>query len=492
MSRNPIDSIRRTAIWNTYNNKCFYCHRELEYFDIQIDHIIPERFARDRAGLNNIIAEYGLPIDFDLNSPANLVPSHSRCNNRKSGQLFEKGATLYYLQTHSQKLKAIEQEEEKLRTRKDKGQLLSRIKVALENHVIDLKELERITLEAKQHNFASQVIKLEHGFEFIDAVYDAFYLGADLSMLYHKKLLISSDEAALEVINDHGERRTVSTLNEWEDAKAMDFYPQTTYDIKMSAHFTYLENFLHALKTAKMPRYSFISEPWVSLSDLEMLSPNIIQDFEGQLKVYIDAGKSVADLIGMGIVQKKQSEYYELVLEFNGMETALSEQFRADFNGDGFESIFVKGWVRAIGGTLGFGFNDTLTRRSADELIGISQQSIDHNALFNLTLWSDRIGDETVFYFQNNGEQPIMDAVFYMDKLGKTQEEAMRSRHTMEIVFGTIPPKTTFDHRMESTDEDEIFGFPLYSGEFTAKDGTHYAIDQKNSISPIPFRSSFD
>jgi hypothetical protein len=51
------------------------------------------------------------------------------------------------------------------------------------------------------------------------------------------------------------------------------------------------------------------------------------------------------------------------------METSLIELFRADFNNDGIEDIFVRGWTRAVGGTLGFGFTSILTRYSNKNLI---------------------------------------------------------------------------------------------------------------------------
>jgi hypothetical protein len=51
------------------------------------------------------------------------------------------------------------------------------------------------------------------------------------------------------------------------------------------------------------------------------------------------------------------------------METCLTEQFRADFNNDGIEDMFVDGWIRAIRGTLGGGFTSILTRYSENHLI---------------------------------------------------------------------------------------------------------------------------
>ncbi len=137
----------------------------------------------------------------------------------------------------------------------------------------------------------------------------------------------------------------------------------------MSSSFTFLEEFLNAMEKAKMPKVSFVSEPWIEIDNLDYLSPNLLHDFEGKLGEFSNSGLSIGDLVLRGIIKQNQSDIYKVSLEFAGMETSLIEQFRADFNNDGIEDIFVRGWTRAVGGTLGFGFTTILTRYSEKHLI---------------------------------------------------------------------------------------------------------------------------
>ena len=137
----------------------------------------------------------------------------------------------------------------------------------------------------------------------------------------------------------------------------------------MSSGLAFLENLLNALHSAKMPKVSFISEPWIGIENLDNLSPNVLHDFDGSLKKYAKMNISVGELVRKGLVKINNSERYSISLEFEGMETSLIEQFRADFNSDGVEDIFVRGWARAIGGTLGYGFSTILTRYSNKHLI---------------------------------------------------------------------------------------------------------------------------
>lgn len=369
MSLTTFDNITRSALWSSYNNICFYCNRPLEWDDLNIDHIVPELYSKDINAFEKVKAEYELDKNFDLNALYNLVPTHSKCNLRKSRELFIKQTTLYYLGLTNKALTKIQKEIEKLKNRKNKGQIISKLQSALATNLIDINELEVLLTKAKEDNWKSTEIKLPIGVEFIDEVYDLFYLNSDCTVLLDKKLLLGKVFDSLELVNDKDEKRVVSTLREWKEAVKDDFYPLTTFAIKMSSHFTFLEELLEALHKAKMPKLSFISEPWIELDNLDFLSPNILHDFEGKLTEYADKGLSIGDLVRQGIITQNPSDIYKVSLEFEGMETSLIEQFRADFNNDGIEDIFVRGWTRAIGGTLGFGFTSILTKYSDKHLI---------------------------------------------------------------------------------------------------------------------------
>lgn len=94
MSRTKFDNILRTALWNSYNNKCFYCNQTLSWDELHIDHLIPESIAANIVRFSEIILDYELGNDFGINDLYNLVPVHSRCNYRK--QIFYSPKKLLY------------------------------------------------------------------------------------------------------------------------------------------------------------------------------------------------------------------------------------------------------------------------------------------------------------------------------------------------------------------------------------------------------------
>lgn len=84
MKKYKFNLIERQCLYDAYEKRCFYCG-ELVYFrEMQIDHIVPENLIHNKSKYQTFIIESGLPDSFQINSYNNWVPSHSRCNNRKS------------------------------------------------------------------------------------------------------------------------------------------------------------------------------------------------------------------------------------------------------------------------------------------------------------------------------------------------------------------------------------------------------------------------
>ena len=190
MSLTKFDNIIRSALWTSYNYNCFYCTKPLDWDDLQIDHIIPESLTTNPGRLCKIISEYELDNDFSINALCNLVSSHSKCNQRKGDELFNKQTTLFYLGLTNKSIDKIEIEITKLKNRRNKGQILSKLQSALASNLIDPNELEKILKNAKIQNWNLAKIKLPMGVQFLDEVYDSFYLNTDCSLLYDRKLLV--------------------------------------------------------------------------------------------------------------------------------------------------------------------------------------------------------------------------------------------------------------------------------------------------------------
>jgi len=369
MSIATFDDVFRAALWNIYKNRCFYCGQPLDWGSYQIDHIIPEWLTNDYERLSQTIEEYGLGSDFTLNVRYNLVPAHIQCNNRKNGTIFEKSTILFYIQLSKEKQKALASEIELIRNKKNKGTIFAKVQAALANGLISHDEMAELLKTAKENQWSSKSVDLLNEIDYIDGVIQTFYLNGDYDWLANKPI----PNNQIDMVNDEGLLRSPITLKEFNQAKIDGYYPKTNADIRNASGFTFLESFLKALTNAAIPKISFIEEPRITVQDLEYLSPSILMDTEDKLKPYIEKGSSVQDLINEGLVKVTDPFQYEISLQYDNFEVSLREHFRADFNNDGIEDIFVQTWTNAVGGSLGFGDTIILTRYSNKHLFELAK-----------------------------------------------------------------------------------------------------------------------
>lgn len=369
MSITTFDDVFRAALWQVYKNRCFYCTEPLDWSSYQIDHIVPEWLKDDPEKLAELIQEFGLDSDFDLNVSYNLVPAHIQCNNRKSGKIFEKSTTLYFVQLSKEKQKVLSKEIESIRNKKNKGTIFAKVQAALANGLISHNEMAQLLKTAKENQWSAKSVELPHEIDYIEGVIQTFYLNGDYYWLANKAI----PDNEIDMINDKGDQQSPKSLKEFNKAIEDGYYPKTNADIRNASGFTFLASFLKALTKAAISQISFVEEPRITLLNLECLSPTLLMDMEDNLKPYIEKGCSVQDLIDEGLVKVKDPFQYEVCLEYDNFEVSLREHFRADFNNDGIEDIFVQTWTNAVGGSLGFGDTIILTRYSNKHLLELAK-----------------------------------------------------------------------------------------------------------------------
>lgn len=84
MSRQQFDDLFKAALWETYEKRCFWQNEPIEFFELEIDHVIPESLLDKPDKLKELLQGACLPDTFNILGPENLVPSCSKCNGKKS------------------------------------------------------------------------------------------------------------------------------------------------------------------------------------------------------------------------------------------------------------------------------------------------------------------------------------------------------------------------------------------------------------------------
>lgn len=88
MGKRAFTRAERYAVWTVHGERCWLCRQPMNYAEMHIDHIIPESLAKAKE-LKEVLDEFGLPSDFNLNGWVNWMPAHGPCNVDKKEHVFE-------------------------------------------------------------------------------------------------------------------------------------------------------------------------------------------------------------------------------------------------------------------------------------------------------------------------------------------------------------------------------------------------------------------
>ena len=87
MSQQRFSDIHRQALWEAHRKRCLYCKKPLLFKELIIDHVIPEKTAKDDNQLARLRVTHGLGVDFDIAGDENLAPACHACNTAKTDHL---------------------------------------------------------------------------------------------------------------------------------------------------------------------------------------------------------------------------------------------------------------------------------------------------------------------------------------------------------------------------------------------------------------------
>ena len=358
MSKTRIETAVRWALYETYNHKCFYCDNPIEWNCLEIDHIIPESYEKH---LDTIINMYGLEKGFNINSLQNLVPVHSSCNRRKSDILANSTSIHFWLMLTKQNLHKVEKEIKRIKKNANFEKITSAVECGLEYDELNIKELYFYIHE----QFLRRTITLNNPILFQKTSINKFIIGQSNDDV--DNLIIEMPEGiyGLKLVNESNESTIVYTLKEWRTATNNGFYAFSSYDIKMSSYFSFLDGLLVSIENAKNAKHSFVDG--VYLSDIDKLSSNIFRHF--QIEDKFDENVSLKELNDNEKIKVTIISESKILIESESERLLLEEQYRADITRDGYKDIFIKGGFSLIGGTLGFGFTMILSRNNENSLI---------------------------------------------------------------------------------------------------------------------------
>jgi 5-methylcytosine-specific restriction endonuclease McrA len=228
MAEQKFDFFERRAFWEAHGRRCAYCREPLSFEQLEIDHIMAESLLKDAERWERVRAEHGLPADFDLRGYENLQPSCASCNARKRAQPLAPGRAAIELGVARRVKGHVVALVERFK-RADKADKL-RFAIAgaigsgeLSEHDIALAiATARKTTGAFRLSATFQLFGDEPVGEISRADYER-YLGVKMS------LPLEMENGLRLVTDDHAEV-LVSTLSEFQDARANGFYALSNFE----------------------------------------------------------------------------------------------------------------------------------------------------------------------------------------------------------------------------------------------------------------------
>lgn len=364
MSTQKFSAAEREAIWLAHEKKCAYTRELLDVSSFHIDHVVAESLATDPAELAKVQVDLNLAADFDIFGYGNLLPCRPGANLQKGSLVLDKAHTHFFLGIASSKVKEIEAHLVRLEKRKIRGKAIILLQQCLERGDLSPEEVSRILQEHSEQ--PEQIFELIEGMQFADLAEVRFIAKAEIEALRDRSIRLGENDhiEGVTLTNAADETRQVRTCREYDEAIKEGYFAYSNFDIKMSTWFEHQCGLLKSLQAAKTPTQSFVSDPRVSVIDLDLLPFSLfpIVGLEGAAEpdaTYqskVDDGTLVVKRIRQNILQIEESE---------GMGQQLIEVARADFTGNGVEDILLFEYCYATHGTLGFGGIRVLTRTSA-------------------------------------------------------------------------------------------------------------------------------
>ena len=365
MNKYKFNLIERQSLYDAYDRRCFYCG-ELVYFrELQIDHIVPENLIQNKTKYEAFIFESGLSDSFKINSYQNWVPSHSRCNNRKSGAMFELKTTLYYLGLVERKIEKILKIENSIKSKIDSDILLTTITLALSENKLDFSEIK--SLVSQYDKGEKTKFQLFSELEFVDRLYRNWISQNDFEELLELPVKTGSPDNEGVILTDPDDSNikvNVKNCKEYFHYTNRGYYAYTTYSIKMSAFFERTCGLIQALKNATIPSFNHITDSNISINNFELLPLTLFHSFTPETEDLIGSNTELTFLDWIKDGSFKIIEQFEkgFHIVHSGEGLMMIELLRADLNDDNIEDILVFCYSYATEGTLGFGYTNTITR----------------------------------------------------------------------------------------------------------------------------------
>lgn len=142
MQKYIFSNAERYAVWMYHGKSCYWCNEPLRLNETTVDHVLPEILLEKKSEYEKIKIEFNLPESFEINSYANWLPCHDRCNKEKSRKVFSPAPfILAILEKLIREKDEVKKHEERIKSNNTKDKILAKIMTAIDDQKIDIDDI---------------------------------------------------------------------------------------------------------------------------------------------------------------------------------------------------------------------------------------------------------------------------------------------------------------------------------------------------------------
>ncbi|NKK06075.1 hypothetical protein GFL93_09345 [Rhizobium leguminosarum bv. viciae] len=150
LRKQGFTAAQRWAVWIVHGERCYLDGHPIDLQSMQVDHVIPESLVEEPERLAQVLHDFGLAPDFDLNSYENWMPACGTHNNLKRAKVF---TPTPLIQMHLER--AADKAEQ---AREIERQSISRVAFAKASNVV-MREAEALGISTEEFvSFLNQLI----------------------------------------------------------------------------------------------------------------------------------------------------------------------------------------------------------------------------------------------------------------------------------------------------------------------------------------------
>jgi 5-methylcytosine-specific restriction endonuclease McrA len=362
MSQQRFSDIHRRALWEAHRRRCLYCGEPLLFKELIIDHVIPEKTAKDADRLGNLRVSHGLGADFDIAGAENLAPACHACNTDKMDRLLSPERAALVLTQVEARLPKVNRLKARYQKQANDDDVMLGVSAALEKGLISPAEVGNIL---RRYESGDLEVNLYKALQFVGGVSMAALRRSEVDRLFDEPVaMLNSQPARLNLEHADGRTREIRTTREYRDAIAQGFIPTCNAIQKLATLFDLPLAVFTAIERAQPARVSFIREPRTGIIDLKYMPVSMLP--KAWISREDDGCKTLEEVQSNGNLKVVSSTSHSLHIEYDHFSRIIVEIMRADLDEDGIEDILVYWYDSSLQGTYGAGGTFVLTRRTAD------------------------------------------------------------------------------------------------------------------------------